>query len=47
MQHSSVERHWTLVSVLDGPLITGQNPASSTATALALLKLVGAERVAA
>jgi len=35
--------NWGAFSVTDGRLITGQNPASSTATAQALLKLVGVE----
>src|SRR5215831_19411493 len=34
-------RNWQPFSIVDGRLITGQNPASSTSTALALLKLVG------
>jgi putative intracellular protease/amidase len=38
---------WQPFAITDGRLITGQNPASSTVTAQALLKLVGAERVAA
>ena len=36
---------WQLFSIFDGRLITGQNPASSTSTAQALLKLLG-ERAA-
>ena len=39
--------NWQPFSITDGRLITGQNPASSTFTAQALLKLVGAEKVAA
>jgi len=35
--------NWGAFSVTDGRLITGQNPASSTVTAQALLKLVGVE----
>jgi putative intracellular protease/amidase len=35
--------NWQPFFVVDGRLITGQNPASSTATAQALLKLVGAK----
>jgi putative intracellular protease/amidase len=35
--------NWQPFSVTDGRLITGQNPASSTTTAQALLKLVAAE----
>jgi putative intracellular protease/amidase len=38
---------WQPFAITDGRLITGQNPASSTVTAQALLKLVGAEKVAA
>jgi putative intracellular protease/amidase len=34
---------WQPFSITDGRLITGQNPASSTSAAQALLKLVGAE----
>jgi putative intracellular protease/amidase len=34
---------WQPFSITDGRLITGQNPASSTSSAQALLKLVGAE----
>ncbi|HTZ57653.1 MAG TPA: type 1 glutamine amidotransferase domain-containing protein [Acidobacteriaceae bacterium] len=36
-------RNWVPFSVTDGRLITGQNPASSTVTAQALLTLVSAE----
>jgi putative intracellular protease/amidase len=39
--------NWQPFSITDGRLITGQNPASSTFTAQALLKLVGAEMAAA
>ena len=39
--------NWQTFSITDGRLITGQNPASSTVTAQALLKRVAAERVAA
>lgn len=39
--------NWQPFSVTDGRLITGQNPTSSTVTAQALLKLVGAKVVAA
>jgi putative intracellular protease/amidase len=35
--------NWQPFSITDGRLITGQNPASSTSTAQALLKLVAAE----
>jgi len=38
---------WQPFSITDGRLITGQNPASSTSTAQALLDLVGAKRTAA
>ena len=40
-------RNWQPFSIVDGRLITGQNPASSTSTAQTLLKLVGAEKGAA
>jgi putative intracellular protease/amidase len=40
-------RNWQPLSIVDGRLITGQNPASSTGTAQALLKLLGAEKAAA
>jgi putative intracellular protease/amidase len=33
--------NWEPFSIVDGQLITGQNPASSTVTAQALLKLIG------
>ena len=39
--------NWQSFSITDGRLITGQNPASSTSTAQALLKLVGAGKAAA
>ena len=39
--------NWQPFSITDGHLITGQNPASSTSTAQALLDLVGAKRTAA
>jgi len=39
--------NWQPFSITDGRLITGQNPASSTSAAQALLKLVGAEKLAA
>ena len=39
--------NWQPFSITDGRLITGQNPASSTSAAQALLKLVGAEKAAA
>ena len=37
---------WQPFSIVDGRLITGQNPASSTSAAQALLKLVAAEKAA-
>ena len=40
-------RNWQPYSVVDGRLLTGQNPASSTGAAQALLKLLGHERAAA
>jgi putative intracellular protease/amidase len=39
--------NWQPFSIVDGRLITGQNPPSSASAAQALLKLVAAERVAA
>jgi len=39
--------NWQPFSITDGRLITGQNPASSTSTAQALLRAVAAERAAA
>ncbi len=38
--------NWQPFSIVDGRLITGQNPASSTGAAQALLKLVAAEKAA-
>lgn len=38
--------NWQPFSIVDGRLITGQNPASSTSAAQALLKLVGVEQAA-
>jgi putative intracellular protease/amidase len=38
--------NWQPFSIVDGRLITGQNPASSTSAAQALLKLVAAEKAA-
>jgi putative intracellular protease/amidase len=38
--------NWQPFSIVDGCLITGQNPASSTSAAQALLKLVAAEKAA-
>jgi putative intracellular protease/amidase len=40
-------RNWQPFSIVDGRLITGQNPASSTVAAQNLLKLMGVERAAA
>ena len=37
-------RNWQPFSIVDGRLVTGQNPASSTSAAQALLKLVGAAK---
>jgi putative intracellular protease/amidase len=37
---------WQPFSIVDGRLVTGQNPASSTSAARALLKLLGAEKAA-
>ena len=39
-------RNWEPFSIVDGRLITGQNPASSTSAAEALLKLVAGEKAA-
>jgi len=38
--------NWQPFSIVDGRLLTGQNPASSTSAAQALLKLVAAEKAA-
>ena len=38
--------NWQPFSIVDGRLLTGQNPASSTGAAQALLKLVAVEKVA-
>lgn len=40
-------RNWQPFSIVDGRLVTGQNPASSTSAAEELLKLVGANKAAA
>ena len=40
-------RNWQPFSITDGRLITGQNPASSTVTAQALLKVLAKEKAAA
>jgi putative intracellular protease/amidase len=40
-------RNWQPLAIVDGRLITGQNPASSTGAAQALLKLLGGEKAAA
>jgi putative intracellular protease/amidase len=37
---------WQPFAITDGRLITGQNPASSTSTAQALLKFMAAEKAA-
>ena len=37
---------WQPFSVVDGRLVTGQNPASSTSAAQALLKLLAGEKAA-
>jgi putative intracellular protease/amidase len=39
--------NWQPFHVVDGRLVTGQNPASSTGTAQALLSLLSAEKAAA
>jgi putative intracellular protease/amidase len=39
--------NWQPFSITDGRLITGQNPASSTVTAQALLKFMAMEKAAA
>ena len=39
--------NWQVFSITDGRLITGQNPASSTSAAQALLKVVGVEKATA
>ena len=39
--------NWQPFSIIDGRLITGQNPASSTTAAQALLSVVGVEKAAA
>jgi putative intracellular protease/amidase len=41
------KRNWDPLSIVDGRLITGQNPASSTSAAQALLKLVREQPIAA
>jgi len=38
------EKNWQPFWVVDGRLITGQNPASSTGAAKALLELLGAKQ---
>jgi putative intracellular protease/amidase len=40
-------RNWQPFSIVDGRLVTGQNPASSTSSAQALMKLLAAEKAAA
>jgi putative intracellular protease/amidase len=39
-------KNWGVYAVTDGRLVTGQNPASSTTAAQALLKLMSAEKAA-
>jgi putative intracellular protease/amidase len=39
--HFEKAANWQPFSIVDGHLITGQNPASSTGTAQALLKVMG------
>src|SRR6516165_6597518 len=39
-------RNWQPFSIVDGQLVTGQNPASSTSAAQALLKVLAAEKAA-
>jgi putative intracellular protease/amidase len=43
IEHELFEKapDWQPFSIVDGRLITGQNPASSTVAAQALLKMVG------
>ena len=38
--------NWQPFSIVDGRLVTGQNPASSTGAAEALLKVLAAEKAA-
>jgi len=40
-------RNWQPFSIVDGRLVTGQNPASSTSAAQALLNVLAAEKKAA
>jgi putative intracellular protease/amidase len=40
-------KNWQPFSIIDGRLITGQNPASSTSAARDLLKVLGQQAVAA
>lgn len=40
-------RNWQPLAIVDGRLVTGQNPASSTTAAQALLELLGAKQAAA
>jgi putative intracellular protease/amidase len=44
--HFEKVANWQPFSIVDGRLITGQNPASSTGTAQALLKLIGQKAAA-
>jgi putative intracellular protease/amidase len=39
-------RNWQPHAIVDGRLVTGQNPASSTSAAQALLKLLAREEAA-
>jgi putative intracellular protease/amidase len=39
-------RNWQPFSIVDGRLVTGQNPASSTSAARSLVKLIAAEKAA-
>ncbi len=40
------KKNWDVYAITDGRLVTGQNPASSTTAAQALLKLMSAEKAA-
>jgi putative intracellular protease/amidase len=41
------KKNWDPFTITDGRLITGQNPASSTVTAQALLEFMAAKKIAA
>jgi len=41
------KKNWDPFTITDGRLITGQNPASSTVTAHALLEFMAAKKIAA